>query len=153
MIPSTSCLLPAEDNISYVTEQPLDLPAFWQLARHPEAGGIVMFSGEIRNNSAGKKVTHLEYESEQHMAILLIREITNTAIKKWNLHFALCVHRIGKVNVGESAVYVLTSHVHRGEAYKANEYIIDRVKHEVPIWKKEFYEDGTFHWGGNCHCH
>lgn len=113
----------------------------------------MVFSGEVRNHHLGRAVTHLEYEAEPVMANLYIQEIANEAIRKFNLYFAICVHRIGMVSVGESAVVVVTGHAHRKEAYQSNEYIIDRVKHEVPIWKKEYFEDGTYLWGNNCHCH
>ena len=114
---------------------------------------MVMFSGEVRNHNAGKEVSYLEYEAHVPMAEKMIVEILTAAKQQWGLHFACCVHRIGKLEVGESAVVVITSHAHRGESYEANQYIIDRVKHEAPIWKHEYYTDGTSQWGGNCNCH
>jgi molybdopterin synthase catalytic subunit len=140
-------------NFPLITKEPIDIAGMVQLAHHPKAGGIVLFSGEVRNHHGDKPVSYLEYEAFVPMAEKMIREIVNAAKEKWNLHFAMCVHRIGKLEVCESAVVVVTSHSHRKESYEANKYIIDRVKHEAPIWKNEFYQDGTSFWGGHCHCH
>lgn len=145
---------PAEDNkLAYLVENDIDLLGIMQKAHHPKAGGIVLFSGEVRNHHNEKHVTHLEYEVYIPLAEKMIQMIVSDAKEKWQLHFAHCTHRIGIVSICESAVVVVTAHAHRKEAYEANKYIIDRVKHEVPIWKNEFYEDGSSLWGGNCHCH
>ncbi len=149
----SSSLLPAAVDLQVITLEPIPIPELIALAHHPKAGGIVLFSGEIRNHNSGKEVAYLEYEAYVPMAEKMIHEIVQAAKEKWALHFALCVHRIGKLDICESAVVVITSHSHRGESYEANKYIIDRVKHEAPIWKNEFYTDGSSHWGGNCHCH
>ena len=145
--------LPAVVDIKVIIDSPIDMQALLALAHHPRAGGIVLFSGEVRNHNSGKEVIYLEYEAYIPMAEKMIKEIVADAKEKWELHFACCVHRIGKLEVGESAVLVITSHAHRGESYEANKYIIDKVKHEVPLWKNEFYNDGSSLWGGNCHCH
>ncbi|MDB5258237.1 MAG: moaE [Chitinophagaceae bacterium] len=152
MTPSASFPLPVAVDFKLIVTEPIDVCGLLQWAHHPKAGGIVLFSGEVRNHHAQKKVTHLEYEAFVPMAEQMIREITQAAIEKWNLHSAICVHRIGKLDICESAVVVVTAHSHRKESYEANQYIIDRVKHEAPIWKREFYEDGTSFWGGDCHC-
>ena len=143
----------AEVKIPAITHFPIDICEIVRLAHHPKSGGIVLFSGEVRNHHGEKSVKWLEYEAYIPMAEKIITEIVDSAIRKWGLHFAACIHRIGKLDVCESAVVVVTSHAHRGESYEANRYIIDRVKHEAPIWKNEFYEDGSSLWGGNCHCH
>jgi len=142
-----------EVKLPLITKDSIDICSIIKKAHHPKAGGIVLFSGEVRNHHLDKPVKYLEYEAYVPMAEKMIDEIVNSAKEKWGLHFAFCVHRIGKLDVCESAVVVVTSHSHRKESYEANKYIIDRVKHEAPIWKNEFYEDGTSFWGGNCHCH
>ena len=113
----------------------------------------MLFSGEVRGNNKGKKVTHLEYEAYEPMANKMIKEILEEAKKLFNLNQAACVHRLGNVQISGCAVVVVTGTGHRKEAYDANRYIIDRVKNEVPIWKHEFYADGTSEWGQNCDCH
>ena len=113
------------------------------------SGAVVSFCGNVRNKNKGKGVSGIFYESYLSMAETMIEKIVVEAIQKFNLNFAKCIHRIGYVDINETAVLVLTSSAHRKEAYAANEYIIDRVKHEVPIWKKEQFVDGTEEWGTN----
>lgn len=120
--------------------------------RNPNSGAVVLFSGEVRNNNKGREVTHLEYEAYEPMAEKMIGEIIEDAISRFKLNQAVCVHRLGRVEISECAVVVITGAGHRKEAYDANRYIIDRVKNEVPIWKHEFFIDGTSEWGQNCDC-
>ncbi|MBK6283157.1 MAG: molybdenum cofactor biosynthesis protein MoaE [Draconibacterium sp.] len=120
--------------------------------RHPSSGAVVLFSGEVRNNNKGREVTHLEYEAYEPMANKMIEEILVEAKSRFKLNQAECVHRLGKVEISGCAVVVVTGAGHRKEAYDANRYIIDKVKNEVPIWKHEFFADGTSEWGQNCDC-
>lgn len=141
-----------EVNIAPLSAAPLDLVGLLSLGHHSKAGAVVLFSGEVRDNSSGKEVDYLEYEAYDVMATALIKEIVVQAIQKWQLTKAIAQHRTGKVQSGESAVVVITTSPHRSEAYAANRYIIDRIKHEAPIWKCEYFKDGTKEWGGNCNC-
>ncbi|MBX9852105.1 MAG: molybdenum cofactor biosynthesis protein MoaE [Cytophagaceae bacterium] len=150
--PYLSYLPRVADDIKFITEYPIDMISLLQEIKDPKAGGIVLFSGEVRNHSHSKDVAYLEYEAYIPMAEKIIKNILKEAVESFNLHKAICVHRIGKIEIGESAVAVLTASSHREESYKANRYIIDRVKHEAPIWKKEFFTDGTSEWGHNCKC-
>lgn len=136
----------------YITTKPIDLNLMLKESHHAEAGAIVLFSGEARINNEGKKVAFLQYESFIPFAEKLIAKIIEEACLKWDLKYVHCLHKVGKVEISEPAVCIITSSVHRKEAYLANQYIIHRIKHEVPIWKKEFLEDGSFIWGGNCNC-
>ena len=120
--------------------------------RNPNSGAVVLFSGEVRDNNKGREVTHLEYEAYEPMANKMIDEIIGEAISRFKLNQAICVHRLGRVEISGCAVVVITGAGHRKEAYDANRYIIDRVKNEVPIWKHEFFADGTSEWGQNCDC-
>ncbi|MFT2010680.1 molybdenum cofactor biosynthesis protein MoaE [Pontibacter sp. 13R65] len=137
----------------YLSDTPLDVVGLLAAAHHPKAGAIVLFSGEVRDNNLGRDVAFLDYEAHESMAAKMIAAIVEEAKQKWPLNIAVAQHRTGKVAVGESAVVVITASPHRSEAYAANRYIIDRVKHEVPIWKCEYFTDGTKKWGGNCNCH
>lgn len=154
MIPSTLFHQAVADDLGYkiITEYPIHLADLLGMSHHTQAGAVVLFSGEARSNNLGKRVLYLEYEAFVPLAAKNIVAILKEATCKWELNFALCQHRIGKVGICESAVCVITSSMHRTEAYQANQYIIHRVKHEVPIWKKEFYDDGSFSWGNNCNC-
>lgn len=133
---------------SHISSSPLFVSS--ALPDIPEMGGFVVFSGIVRNLNEGKKVTHLEYEAYAPMADEMIRAILADARKKWDLLHANCIHRVGKLGISEIAVIVETGSIHRAEAYESNRYIIDRVKHEVPIWKKEFYFDGSSQWSKGC---
>jgi molybdopterin synthase catalytic subunit len=120
---------------------------------HPAAGAVVLFSGEVRESNNGKEVAFLEYEAHIPLAEKLIAEVLAEAKWRWNLSVSIAQHRVGRVETGETAVVVITASAHRSEAYTANRHIIDRIKHEAPIWKCEHYRDGTKEWGNNCNCH
>jgi len=132
---------------------PIDMAGMLAQAHHPGAGGVVLFSGEVRDSNHGRAVGFLEYEAYAPLAEKMIGEILATAKERWELHIALAQHRTGRVDVGDTAVVVITASAHRSEAYAANRYIIDRIKHEAPIWKCEHYADGGKEWGNNCNCH
>lgn len=135
-----------------LSSSPIDLAGLLAKAHHPKAGAVILFSGEVRNNNLGSDVEYLEYEAQEAMASKMISQIINDAKQKWELNVAVAQHRTGKVAISESAVVVITASAHRAEAYAANRYIIDRIKHEAPIWKCEYFTDGTKKWGGNCNC-
>jgi len=139
-------------NIDILTYKPIDIAASLALLRSSLTGGLVLFSGEVRNINNGREVCFLEYEAYEAMARKKIIEIVQNAINNWNLNDALCIHRLGRLEIADCAVLVITASVHRAEAYEANRYIIDLVKKEVPIWKKEYFTDGTFEWGVNNEC-
>jgi molybdopterin synthase catalytic subunit len=142
----------ADNSISALSADPLDIVGLLSRAHHPGAGAVVLFSGEVRNSNNGQSVAFLEYEAYAPLAIRGIENILKEAKEKWPLHIAVAQHRTGKVNIGDTAVVVITASAHRSEAYAANRYIIDRIKHEAAIWKCEHYADGTKEWGNNCSC-
>lgn len=151
MTASALCRPAAE--AKYITSEPIDLAGLLAASHHPKAGAVVLFSGDVRDNNLNRNVAYLEYEAQEAIASKLIGQILEEARTTWNLNLAVAQHRIGKVGVGEAAVVVITATPHRREAYEANRHIIDRIKHEVPIWKCEYFTDGTKLWGGNCNCH
>ena len=134
----------------HVTNSAINITGMLDSAHDPQAGAIVLFSGEVRNHHEGKSVEYLEYEAHGEMAEVQIEKIIQDALGKWDLHSAKCIHRLGKISISESAVCVVTTSSHRKEAYEANRWIIDQVKHNVPIWKKEFFTDGTTAWVMQC---
>jgi molybdopterin synthase catalytic subunit len=136
--------------VAEITEKPIDLNAVLKRAQHPHIGARVLFSGEIRGTNHGSEVVRLEYSAHQMLAQKHMLEVLNAAAAEFPLIAAFCVHRIGLLEVSECAVAVLTCGRHRSETYAANRYIIDRVKAETPIWKREFFADGTSRWGENC---
>jgi molybdopterin/thiamine biosynthesis adenylyltransferase/molybdopterin synthase catalytic subunit/rhodanese-related sulfurtransferase len=112
----------------------------------PAAGGYASFEGWVRNHNEGLPVRHLEYEAFEPLAIKEGERIVAEAIKRFGIEHAACVHRIGDLAIGEMAIWVGVSARHRAEAFAACRYIIDEVKHRVPIWKKEHYENGDSGW-------
>lgn len=134
----------------HLTEEKLNLDSILSSIQAPNAGAIVSFIGRTRKYNEGKEVTHLEYEGYPPMAEKMIGDIVQTAIQKFELENAYCIHRLGRVELEETSILVVTVSGHRGEGYEANRYILDRVKHEVPIWKHEYYTDGTKTWVANC---
>lgn len=148
---------PATDSkgltVAALSHEPIDMAGMLAGAHHPGAGAVVLFSGEVRDNNRGREVAFLEYEAYAPLASTMIAEILATARERWSLKAAVAQHRTGHVAIGDTAVVVITASAHRAEAYAANRYIIDRIKHEAPIWKCEHYADGTKEWGNNCNCH
>ncbi len=132
--------------MNYISSDPLN---FLLLFQHdlPQAGALAVFSGEARNHHNGREVSYLEYEAHEILAASTIESILKEADEIFSLHIARCVHRTGRLYPGDSAVIVITAASHREAAYDANRYIIDRVKSEAPIWKNEFFPDGTNEWG------
>ena len=129
-----------------LSAEPLDMVGMLAGAHHPAAGAVVLFSGEVRDNNRGMAVSYLEYEAHGPLAEKVIAEILSAARSSYPLQIALARHRTGRVAVGETAVVVITASAHRKEAYAANQYIIDRIKKEAPIWKREYFTDGASEW-------
>ena len=118
----------------------------------PGAGGYVSFEGWVRNFNEGREVTRLEYEAFQSLAVAEGDRIVAEALERFPIRHALCIHRVGALDLSEMAVWVGVSAVHRGEAFDACRYIIDEVKHRLPIWKKEHYRGGDSGWVNCEHC-
>ena len=110
------------------------------------AGGYVSFEGWVRDQNEGQEVTRLEYEAFQDLAVKEGNRIVAEALRRFPVKRALCIHRVGSLGLGEMAVWVGVSSAHRGEAFDACRFIIDEVKHRVPIWKKEHYRNGNSGW-------
>lgn len=110
------------------------------------AGGFVSFEGWVRDQNEGLEVLRLEYEAFQELAVKEGARIVAEAMRRFPLKGALCIHRVGDLGLGDMAVWVGVSAVHRGEAFEGCRFIIDAVKHRVPIWKKEYYRNGDSGW-------
>ncbi|MDO6431239.1 molybdenum cofactor biosynthesis protein MoaE [Flavitalea sp. BT771] len=149
---SSEAIQPPLEVFQVISAAPLDMVELLRRAHHPAAGAVVLFSGEVRDHNKGRAVDHLEYEAYQPLAVKMIHAILAEATAKWSLQSAIAQHRVGRLAIGESAVVVITAAAHRREAYEANRHIIDRIKHEVPIWKCEYFHDGSHQWGNNCNC-
>jgi len=110
------------------------------------AGGYASFEGWVRDHNDGRQVRHLEYEAYATLAVSEGERIVDEAVARFGVLAAACVHRVGDLALGDLAVWVGVSSVHRAEAFAACRYIIDEVKHRLPIWKKEHYTDGDSGW-------
>ncbi len=128
------------------TTTPIDVTAGRDELLDGAAGGYVGFEGWVRDHNEGLAVRRLEYEAFLDLAVKEGDRIVGEALRRFGVRHALCVHRVGELRIGEIAVWVGVSAVHRGEAFDACRFIIDEVKHRVPIWKKEYYVNGDSGW-------
>jgi len=107
------------------------------------AGALALFSGVVRDQTGGRRVKFLEYEAHGPMALAKMREIALAIRRRWPIISRIAVvHRIGRLEIGESSVMIAVSSPHRAEAFEACRFAIDTLKETVPIWKKEHFEDG-----------
>ncbi len=135
--------------MNFLTRRTIEVSKILEELRNPQAGAVVTFQGLVRNHNVGKAVRFLEYSAYEELAEKMIAEIIGRARTKFSIAEGYCVHRLGRAEIGECVVLVITLSAHRREAYRANQFIIDEVKHSVPIWKKEFFADGSTAWS-NC---
>jgi molybdopterin synthase catalytic subunit len=125
-----------------LTAAPLSEQACSDFVKSDAAGGIVVFVGTVRNQTKGKTVLRLDFEAYEPMAIAEMQKIANQAIARFGVLKASIHHRIGTLAVGEIPVLIAVAAPHRKAAFEACEYMIDTLKETVPIWKKEYFEDG-----------
>lgn len=124
----------------------LTLDTYRQELADNAAGGYASFEGWVRDHNEGQSVTRLEYEAFEALANKEGERIVKEAVERFGVLKAACVHRVGSLAIGDIAVWVGVSSKHRAEAFAACRYIIDEVKHRVPIWKKEHYVNGDSGW-------
>ena len=152
------CLFPpvsggSEGDLIEVTDKPLSEEALMRGVGNAGAGGLVLFSGVVRGETGGRRVKYLEYEAHAPMAAAKMREIAAQVRQRWpGVRGVALVHRIGRLEIGESSVMIAVSSLHRAEAFDACRFAIDTLKETVPVWKKEFFEDGEVWVGlqGDC---
>jgi molybdopterin synthase catalytic subunit len=129
----------------FLTEQPIDAGALIARVASPERGGIACFFGAVRNHHVGRAVARLDYSAYGAMAEAECARIVAEAAARWPVAVAL-QHRVGRLEIGDTAVGVAAAGAHRDEAFAACRYVIEEVKRRVPIWKRERYADGTEEW-------
>ena len=128
------------------TRAPIDAAQLRGALADPACGGFACFEGWVRDHNDGQRVQHLEYEAFEALAVREGERIIQEAVARFGITRAFCEHRLGDLAIGEVAVWVGVSAQHRHEAFLAARYIIDEVKHRVPIWKKEHYLSGDSGW-------
>ena len=121
----------------------IDPAAAVRFVRADQDGAIVTFDGFVRNESHGRATLYLEYEAYESMALSKMREICAHLHAAYAIHRVVILHRLGRLNVGETSVFIAVSAPHRAAAFDACRFAIDTLKRTVPIWKKEFFEDGA----------
>ena len=129
-----------------VTTEPLSVQQVNDLVKRPTDGAVVSFDGIVRNNFDGRPVHYLEYEAYASMAEKKLAEIGAEVQQKFAIGEIALMHRIGRLDIGESSIVIAVAAPHRHAAFEACAYAMDRVKAEVPVWKKESFADGADHW-------
>jgi molybdopterin synthase catalytic subunit len=131
--------------VRFVTDQPIDLAPLLAAVQAPDRGGVATFLGLVRNHHGGRAVLRLDYSAYGPMAEAECGRIVAEAEARWRVAVALR-HRVGSLAIGDTAVAVVAASAHRDEAFTACRYVIEEVKRRVPVWKREFYADGTVAW-------
>ena len=131
------------DDVYQLVREPIDIVALARHVRAREDGAIVTFDGFVRNQSHGRATLYLDYEAYESMALAKMREIGAQLREKYRVHKVAIVHRLGRLEIGETSVFIAVSAPHRAAAFDACRFAIDTLKRTVPIWKKEYFEDGA----------
>lgn len=125
-----------------VTDRVLDAQSLIERVRRDEAGAVLIFLGVVRDNNLGRKVLWLEYDAYPEMAEKVMRGIAEEAMGRWPLTDIAIQHRTGRLEIGETSLLIAVSSPHRREGFEAGQWLVDRFKEIVPIWKKEVWEGG-----------
>lgn len=131
-----------------LADTPIHVAAVEAAVTDPACGAVVTFVGRVRDHHQGRAVDHLEYEAYEPMAVAQMQAVVAEARERWQLGPVAMVHRVGRLAIGDVAVAIAVAAGHRGEAFEACRYLIDRIKQVVPIWKHEFWADGSSEWVG-----
>ena len=129
-------------NASIVRDR-IDTQAVLQDLKAASDGAAVVFEGIVRDNTRGRRTLYLEYEGYEPMALKTMEELVTDAKSRFKVREIVVVHRLGRLEIGETSVLIVVASAHRGPAFDACRWVIDTLKKIVPIWKKEFFEDGA----------
>jgi molybdopterin synthase catalytic subunit/molybdopterin converting factor small subunit len=129
-------------DIFEITREPIDISSLRKQLLTGESGAVVIFDGVARNNTKGRRTLYLEYEGYVEMALKTMAQISSEVHEKWPINRVGIIHRLGRIEISESSVVIVVTSAHRRVAFEACHYAIDRLKKIVPIWKKEYFEDG-----------
>jgi MoaE-MoaD fusion protein len=126
-----------------IVREKIDIAKIRQALVHPEDGAAVVFDGVVRNNTRGRKTLYLDYEAYETMALNEMEKLAQAALERYKVRDVRAVHRLGRLEIGESSIVIAVGSAHRGAAFDACRWLIDTLKKTVPIWKKEYFEDGA----------
>lgn len=129
-----------------LTENAIDVQAVVEAVRSPAAGAVVLFLGTTRHQTGGRRTESLDYECFPEMARAKLAELERDASRRWPLVASAIIHRLGHLPVGETSVAIAVASAHRQAAFEAGQWLIDRIKEVVPIWKRENWADGQSTW-------
>ena len=132
-----------EENLCVLVRTRIETSEIVAQLKAPPDGAVVVFEGIVRNHSAGRATLYLEYEAYEAMAIAKMREIGAEMREKFSIRRYAIVHRLGRLEIGETSVLIVVCSAHRGAGFDACRFGIDTLKRSVPIWKKEFFRDGA----------
>ena len=131
-----------------LTRLPIPTADLARQQKAPKDGAVVVFEGVVRNHSKGRRALYLEYIAYEPMALRKMEEIGEEARRKFEIDHIGMMHRLGRLEIGETSVAIIATAAHRGAAFGACQWAIDRLKETVPIWKKEYFADGSAWAGG-----
>ncbi len=134
-----------EENQVLITDEAIDTET-WSAAADEASGAAVTFSGVVRDQNQGRRVTAIRYECYHEMAQREAERIADEIRAEFDVHAVRIAHRVGELLVGDVAMFVVVTAAHRGAAFAATQALVDRVKERVPIWKKERYADAPEQW-------
>ena len=129
--------------VTYLTREPIPAELLVAAAKQGSDGAVVVFDGIVRDNTRGRRTLHLDYEAYEAMAQKQIAELAAQAVERYGVRGVTLVHRLGRLEVGETSVLIVVASAHRGAAFEACRWVIDTLKKTVPIWKKETFVDGA----------
>jgi molybdopterin synthase catalytic subunit len=134
---------PAHALVIALTRAPIAAEAIVVAAKQGEDGAVVVFDGIVRNHTRGRQTLHLDYEAYEEMAEKQMRELAAEACGRFGVRHVTMIHRLGRLEVGETSVLIVVASAHRAAAFEACRWLIDTLKKTVPIWKKEMFADGA----------
>lgn len=123
--------------------EPIDSQRLIASVKAGEDGAVAIFDGIVRNNTKGRKTLYLDYSAYEEMALDQMRKLAEEAVIRFNVRDVTMVHRLGRLEVGETSILIAVASAHRGAAFDACRWLIDTLKQQVPIWKKEVFVDGA----------
>lgn len=126
-----------------IIREKIDVLTLTANLKRPEDGALAVFEGVVRDNTRGRRTRYLDYECYEEMALKKMEELAEQALAQFKVREVAIVHRVGKLEVGETSVLIVVASAHRGAAFDACRWLIDTLKRTVPIWKKEYFEDGA----------
>jgi MoaE-MoaD fusion protein len=126
-----------------ITRNPIDTPDVLAGIKQGEDGAVVVFEGIVRNQTRGRRTLYLDYEAYEQMALQQMEALAEQALKDFKVRDVAMVHRLGRLQIGETSVLMVVASAHRAAAFEACRWLIDTLKRTVPIWKKEYFEDGA----------